>query len=353
MSDGALAGYRVLDLSDSIAGQFCCRMLADYGAEVILAEPPSGTQTRRMPPHRDDGGSVLFEHLNIGKHSVVIDSADTLTRLAAVSDVIVVPAGADRARLRAASPNAIIETVSPFGEDGPRAHWQGSEMIYQALSGMMIHNGRNEREPLFGVGNRASFCAGIAAYITVLAALMVRERTGVAQDIAVDIAHAAASMTYPFALQYSYNGSIEERGKRGQPLIEVKCADNWISIWIRIGQFPLLCETLGAPELITDPRFADEDIRKANFDTLIAEIQARVADRNASELVNMLAAKRLVAACCFRPSQLGPNAPHLQARNFWQQVPGAPGHLALGPQFIMSGTPRSIRGPAPALGQSA
>ncbi len=79
---GALTGFRVLDLSDSIAGQFCCRMLADYGAVVILAEQPDGTATRRMPPLRDDGGSVLFEHLNIGKRSVVIEGLDALVQLA-------------------------------------------------------------------------------------------------------------------------------------------------------------------------------------------------------------------------------------------------------------------------------
>ena len=68
----ALGGLRVLDLSDSIAGQFCCRMLSDYGAEVILVEPPQGTATRRMRPLRKSGESILFEHLNIGKRSVLL-----------------------------------------------------------------------------------------------------------------------------------------------------------------------------------------------------------------------------------------------------------------------------------------
>ena len=229
----ALGFVRVLDLSESIAGQFCCRMLADYGADVTLIEPPSGSITRRMGPFRPSsagGESLLFWHLNLGKGSVVIDQdvADgkrLLAELAAKADVIVVPAGADCAALRAAKADCIINTVSPFGEDGPYSHWRGTEMIYQAMSGMMIHNGRHDREPLYGVGDRASYCAGIAAYSTILAALMTRERSGIAQDVAVDIAHVAASMTYPFALQYAYNGTMEERGMRGQPLVEVKARD--------------------------------------------------------------------------------------------------------------------------------
>src|SRR5437016_11494079 len=85
-SPGALGFVRVLDLSESIAGQFCCRMLADYGAEVALLEPPQGSVTRTMGPFRDQGKaeSFLFEHLNAGKSSVVVDqtSADGKALLA-------------------------------------------------------------------------------------------------------------------------------------------------------------------------------------------------------------------------------------------------------------------------------
>ena len=281
-SPGALGFVRVLDLSESIAGQFCCRMLADYGADVTLVEPPRGSVTRAMGPFREQGNAelFLFEHLNVGKNSVVVDQASAegrslLNDLAKASDVVVVPAGFDRSSLRAANPKLIIATVSPFGEGTPKSHWRGTEMIYQAMSGMMIHNGRHDREPLYGIGNRASYCAGVAAYSSILSALMVRERTGVAQDVAIDIAHVAAAMTYPFALQYSYNGSFEERGMRGQPLIEVKCRDGWIAIWIRANHFPVVCEILGIPEMITDPRFAADADRKGNFQQFVAEVQKR------------------------------------------------------------------------------
>jgi crotonobetainyl-CoA:carnitine CoA-transferase CaiB-like acyl-CoA transferase len=335
-------------------------MLADYGADVTLVEPPSGSVTRKLGPFRDHTAeppeSLLFEHLNLGKSSVVVDQStatgrDLLRDLARAADVVVVPVDVDRAALRDASPNCIIATVSPFGEGTSKSHWRGTEMIYQAMSGMMIHNGRHDREPLYGVGNRASYCAGVAAYSSILAALMVRTRTGVAQEVAIDIAHVAASMTYPFALQHSYNGSFEERGMRGQPLIEVKCRDGWIAIWIRANHFPVVCDVLGMPEMVTDPRFAADADRKANFQQFVAEVQKRVADRIGTEIVKALQARRVVSACCFQPNQLGLETEHLKVRDFWHvmQTDAGP-RLALGPQFRMSLTPRRSPTPAPALG---
>ena len=183
---------------------------------------------------------------------------------------------------------------------------------------------------------------------------MTRERDGVSQDIAVDIAQTSSSMTYPFALQYSYNGSLEPRGGRGQPLVEVKCADGYMAIWIRPNQFENTCEVLGAPELITDKRFADPVDRKENFSQFIEEVQKRVSDKSATDVVSALQSRRVVAACCFMPNQLGPDAPHLKVRDFWQTIDTDDGpRLALGPQFRMSRTPRQPVAPAPRLGEMA
>jgi crotonobetainyl-CoA:carnitine CoA-transferase CaiB-like acyl-CoA transferase len=356
---GALAGLRVIDISENVAGQFCCRMLADYGADVMLVEPPGGSAIRAMPPFRTEAGaseSLMFYHNNLGKSSVVLDRSTVAGQkafedLVKVSDVIVVPADTDRKALRALNANLIICTISGFGEGTPRSHWRGSEMIYQAMSGMMTNNGRADRRPLYGVGQRASYCAGIASYINILSAVMLRNDGGPAQDVAIDIAHAAAAMTYPFTLQYTYNGTFENRGKRNTPLLEVQCADVWVTIWIRANHFPILCELLEAPELLTDPRFLTDNLRQDNLRELVAEVQKRVAHRKGAEVVNMLAARRMVVACSYRPSILGPDAPHLAARHYWETVAGESGRLTLGPQFRMSATPRRPLEPAPALKQ--
>lgn len=358
----ALELIRVLDISENVAGQYCCRMLADYGADVMLVEPPSGSAIRQMGPFRQAPGeaseSLLFHNLNLGKRSIVIDQTTAqgmrgLDDLIGLADIVVVPAGFDRKHARAVNPHCVIQTVSPFGEGAPAGDWRGSEMIYQAMSGMMTHNGRHDRKPLYGVGHRASYCAGIAAYTATLAALIVRERTGVAQDVAVDIAHTAASMTFPFALQYSYNGSFEERGRRADQLIEVKTRDCWIAIFIRAGMFVPMCEGLGASQLATDLRFEKDADRRENFQELVSEVQELVANRKGSEVVSGLQARRVVAACSFRPTQLGPDAEHLKVRNFWQTLDSSQGpKLALGPQFRMSLTPRRAPRAAPALNDS-
>ena len=133
---GALRDIRVLDLSDSIAGQFCCRMMADFGAQVTLVEPPAGSPTRAMlpfDPARDGVGSLLFFHLNLGKDSIVIDRGSeqgrmALLELARAADVIVVGLDADREALCQANPACVIALVSDFGDDGPYRRWRGSEM---------------------------------------------------------------------------------------------------------------------------------------------------------------------------------------------------------------------------------
>jgi len=359
----ALGFIRVLDLSENVAGQFCCRMLADHGADVTLVEPPAGSALRAEGPFREtaDGQreSLLFEHLNLGKKSVALDPETEdgmalFAELAAAADVIVAPAGFDKAALHRINPNCIVNIVSPFGDDGPKRHWRGAEIIYQAMSGMMNQNGRRDREPLYGVGQRASYCTGVAAYSAIVAALIHREATGETQDLAVDIAHTAASMMYPLALQYSYNGTFERRGSTGLPLIEVETANGWISIWIRADKFEATCRGLGMAEMITDPRFADPNDRKTNFGTFVEEVQKRVRELDGEELVRSLQSDHGVAAArCYRPSQLGPDARHLAERDYWKSIQTDDGErFVLGPQFRMSRTPARRPTPAPKLGQA-
>jgi len=115
----------------------------------------------------------------------------------------------------------------------------------------------------------------------------------------------------------------------------------------------MVCEILGMPEMITDPRFAADADRKANFQQFVAEVQKKVTNSVGTEIVNALQAKRVVAACCFQPNQLGPEVEHLKVRDFWYTIDTPAGRrLALGPQFRMSRTPRRVPTPAPALGES-
>jgi len=354
----ALEGFRVLDLSESVAGQFCCRMLADFGADVTLVEPPQGSSLRAMPPFdpQPNGlGSLLFFHLNLGKHSIGLDMQSRegwskLLELAASVDVIVVGPGLDRAALERASSNCVVALVSDFGDDGPYAHWRGSEMIFQALSGMMHVNGSGDRQPLYGVGHRASYAAGVGAYITILSALYARNRIGRGQQVAIDVAMNTSSMAPPSSLEFAYSGIKDPRGERRSPFLVVKCTDGWVSIWVHLHIWSAFCAELDLKEIEHDPRFAKGKERQDNWIAFTKVVQDKVRDWTTDELMERLLRGRVAAAKASSPSQLFHATPHLAERKYWESVETPSGRRPiLGAPFRMSKSPRHVRGAAPQL----
>ncbi len=355
---GALAGIRVLDVSDSVAGQFCGRMLADYGAEVVLVEPPCGTPIRRCGPFLADGSSTRFFHLNTGKSSITLDHAPPtgrvlLSELARNTDVIIARPQLDRLALSAANPNCVTALVSDFGEDGPLREWKGTEMIHQALSGAAHRNGTHGQLPLYGAADRAAHGAGVGACIAILAALYAREDSGRGQDVAVDIAQTTASMTNPFMTQYHYSGLVEPRGERRLPLVRVLCRDGWLGVWVHLHRWRPMCEGFGLPALADDSRFAEPATRLDNWPALNAILQEVAAREQADDLLRRLLERRVVAARAYRLTELANNCDHLTARGFFETVdmPDGPRPI-LGPQFRMSATPRRVKGGPPALGEA-
>lgn len=352
----ALAGIRVVDLSESIGGQYCGRLLADYGAEVMLVEPEGGSVIRRMPPFStrpETPGSLLFFHLNTGKRSVSADVATeagrrVLRRLLRSSDVVLLPADLEQVLAEDMPSRCITVTVSPFGSDGPLKDWKGPEIVLQALSGMMHNNGSYGREPLYGCAHRASFAAGIGAYIGVLAALYVRSSIGRGQWVAVDEAETAASMCFPYVLQHIYNGTVHGRHDQSIPAGQVKCRNGWVCIWIYNHRWDVVCRTLGLEHIREDERFADPLTRRKNWSALFEIIQAKVADQNAEELVACLQRAEVIAAKAYRPSELY-GSDHLAKRGYWETV-GPNERVILGPPFRLSKTPRRVRSAAPEIG---
>jgi crotonobetainyl-CoA:carnitine CoA-transferase CaiB-like acyl-CoA transferase len=353
LSGAAFAGLRVLDLSDSVAGQYCSRLLADFGADVTLVEPPEGSPVRRALPidPNDPSSSLLFFHLNMGKKSVVLeDDRRGLEPLITLADVVVVGPQTAHVWMEELNPRCIVALVSPFGVDGPYRSWKGSEMIYQALSGMMFHNGDTGREPLYGCGQRASYAAGVAAYISVITALLERERSGQGQSVAVDIVETGAGMCYPAVTQFLTNGSIEQRGDRRQPLGYVQCSDGWVAFWIHLHRWDAACHAIDAPELLSDPRFSQAADRQDNWAALVAEIQARVADWQADALVRRWQAARMVTARAYDLPSLIADCEHLKVRGYWESVDTEGGaRIIPGPPFRMSKTPRVVRKGPPKL----
>jgi crotonobetainyl-CoA:carnitine CoA-transferase CaiB-like acyl-CoA transferase len=350
---GALAGIRVLDLSDGIAGQFCTRMLADFGAEVLLAEPPAGSPMRRAAPLAPDGESLAFRHLNTGKASRIVECGADLLALAAGADAIVIGPETDRLALAAAAPDAVIALVSPFGTDGPWRDWAGCEMIYQAVAGLMHASGDGNREPLYGCGDRASHGAGAAACIAILAGLYARGRWGIGQAASVDIAAAAACMANPFVTQFLYNGLVEPRATRRQPLGLLRCADGWVGFWLHVHLYTPMMAALGLAAEAEDPRFKPAKSRLEHWDAFVALLQDTAAAETADAVLAKLQSARVVAARCYSLTQLRDDCPHLAERGFWESIdtPSGPRPI-LGPQFRLSATPRPPRTAPPPIGNA-
>ncbi len=354
---GALSGIQVLDISDSVAGQFCGRMLADYGSAVTLVEPPEGSRLRRSAPLHPDGSSLRFFHLNTGKASVTLNlgvasGAVLLADLVRGADVVIAGPGLDRAAMRAVNPRLVTALVSDFGDDGPLRHWTGTEMIHQALSGSTHRNGTHGELPLYGAADRAAYGAGVGAYIAVLAALYARESSDRGQDVAVDVAQTTAAMTNPFMTQYHYSGLVEPRGERRLPLIRVLCRDGWVGVWVHLHRWRTICAGFGLPELADDPRFADPSTRLDNWAALNATFQEVARQEAADDLLRRLLKAHVVAARAYRLAELWTDCAHLSDRGYWEQVetPTGPRPI-LGPQFRLSATPRQVPSAAPAIGE--
>jgi len=343
----ALADVRVLDLSESVAGQFAARLFADNGADVVLAEPPGGSALRRRGPFAEVGGerwSCLFWHLNLGKRAVAGGPTDDVVRaLAADADVVLVdPADTITPLLPAEGGPRVVCDVTGFGRSGVLAGWSGGELVHQALAGTMFENGRPDREPLYGVGHRASYAAGAIAYLQCVAVLLAG---GPRRRVDVSVAEVAASMSFCRATQYAYNGTIEGRDARTTPRAIVRCADGWVAVFIYDHRWRQSCAALGLDDLVDDPRFATEHDRLRNWDAFVAALEHDLRDRPVDQVLEAGQREKVVVAKAITPLELADD-PQLRFRGWWDRC--RDGELPrLGPMFGFSDTPQRDRGPAP------
>ncbi len=362
----ALGGLRVLDLSESVAGQFCSRLLADYGASVILVEPPSGSAIRALPPFRIKAGeivdSLLFWHLNTDKRSITLDwhqpsGHRILGMLARQADILITDRSLDREAFRAINPRLITCLVSDFGETGPRADWQGSELIHQALGGTMFTTGELGREPLYGMGHRTQYATGVTAYITILAALHARDSetldagpTRRGQDVEASVAEAVAAMGQAFATQYQYNGTYFQRERYPNVLRLIHCRDGWAVVFAN-ERWGAICAAFKREELATDPRFSTLVERQKHWREAVALLQESAQHLSVDEVVQEAQKNKAVISKVMNLPDVWEDE-HLRVRGFWERVktPHAD-RVVLGPVFRMSETPRQPLRPAPGLGQ--
>lgn len=325
---GALSDIVVLDRSGTIAGQFCGKLLAEFGAEVWLQLPEPTPDIARGGDGRL--AAAIDIHLNLRKRAGLPDTEP---------DVVLCAPDEPPEIVHETWPKALAVSITGFGRDGPRAGWRAPEIVLQAASGMMNSNGIRGREPLYGVSNRASFAAGQAAYIQTLVSLRARAAMGQGDVIRIDAAETAAAMAFPYVLQSIYNGTDRRRGDQDIPAGEVLCRGSWVCLWVYSNRFAALCQALGLDHCMEDPRFAEVPERSKNWGAFFELVQGQVQERDPDEFVAELQAMNVIAARAFRISELR-QSKHLQQRGYWRRITIHGREYALpGPPWGMSLTP--------------
>ena len=297
-SHGPLAGIKVLELAQIMAGPTCGMMLADMGADVIKIEKiPGGDDSRSYREPRVNGVSAPFLVLNRNKRGLALDlkhpkGVEVLKRLVVQSDVLtenyrmgtMEKLCIGYADLKKIHPGLIYATVSGYGRTGPLAEKPGFDLIAQGFSGLMSITGHPGQAPAKTGNSVADINAGILACVGILAALIHKMKTGEGQLIETSLMEAAMQQTYWQAAMFFATGVSAGPLGSAHPLTApyqaFKTQDGYVNIgganqpnWERIA------DTLGHPEWKTDPRFETNTQRLAHQDALTQAIESVLTQR--------------------------------------------------------------------------
>lgn len=286
-----LSSLRVLDLTWVLGGPFASQVLAELGAEIIKIESPSGDQSRAYPPYYFEGDSAFFLSINRGKKSVVINLKSAQGRevfydLVRESDVVMygfapnVPArlGIDFAALEKVNPRIVVGQLIGLHDEPPYATQPSFDTIAQALGGIMSITGEPAGKPNRVGYQVADLAAGLYLANGVLAGVIHALKTGSGKKIQVSLLDCQLAMLTWQAQNYFVSGEVPQatgtRHATLAPSEAFRCADEkFIAISASTEQFwQPLCKAIGAPELATDARFIDGELRIKNVAALAEEL---------------------------------------------------------------------------------
>jgi crotonobetainyl-CoA:carnitine CoA-transferase CaiB-like acyl-CoA transferase len=368
---GPLAGMRVLELAQIMAGPTCGMMLADMGADVIKVEKlPGGDDARGYREPRVNGVSAPFMILNRNKRGIALNlkhpkGREVLLTMVKEADVLtenyrrgtLERLGLGYDTLKEINPGLIYCSVSGYGRDGPYADKGGFDLIAQGFSGLMSVTGEPGRPPAKTGNSIADINAGILAVTGILAAYAHKLKTGQGQVVETSLMEAALQQTYWHAAIYFATG--DSSGPTGSahllaaPYQAFQASDGWINIgganqanWERIA------DVLGHPEWRDDPRFRDNSARMANLSALTDAMAEVLRTRTREEWTAAFDAAGVPVGPVHTIAE-ALNHPQVQARGMVVEVehPQAGKTKALGCPLHFSATPTSVRRHAPMLGE--
>ena len=376
-----LAGLRIIDFTNAVAGPIATFILSDLGAEVIKVEAPNGRPFRAAgTAPRMDGTDersydriMLLNELNRGKRSVVIDVAQPAGRalfleLAATADAVVQNfsprvmgnLGLSYEQLRAARPDIILVSMPAFGLDGPFRDRISYGPGVDAMSGLSHLTGYADGPPM-KPGN--FFCdqnAGVHAAFATLAAIRHRRRTGPGQHVELAMIEGEFQVVGDACIDFAMNGRERMRTGNDHPwmaphgVFPCRGDDRWVAIAVEDdAQWQALCGVIRQPDLASDPRFARAPERHVNRALLAEPIETWTRARDHYEAQFILQQAGVPAAAALDVAELLGD-PHVTARHGFEYV-DTPG---VGPTpyprvaFTLSATPAPVERPGPAFGEA-
>jgi crotonobetainyl-CoA:carnitine CoA-transferase CaiB-like acyl-CoA transferase len=338
LKHGPLEGCRVIELGSTVAGPFCGRLLADFGAEVIKVEPPSGDPVRTMGK-RSKGRSLYAASILRNKHLISVDlrtpsGQAVIKRLVAESDILVEnfrPGkleewGMGYESLSEINPGIIVVRISGYGQTGPYKERPGYGVTSEAVGGLREVTGDADRPPTrVGISLTDSITGLYGAFGAVMA-MYSRERTGKGQVVDAALYEGAFSFMEPHVPAFAALGAVATRtGSRlpdNTPNNLYPTGDGQF-IHITAGNqatFIRLAACMGMPELVEDARYAAPTDRSTHEDELDAAIGDWTAEHSLAELEQLLEAGEVPAARIYTMKDIFDDV-HYQSRDMLLQLP--------------------------------
>ena len=371
MKQAPLDGLKVIDLSRVLAGPLCAMLLGDLGADVIKVERPGrGDDTREWGPPFAGGESAYYLHVNRNKRSLTLDLNDDvgksiLANLITSSDVVLenfkqgtLPKwGFDESWFQEHAPHVVRCTISGYGSTGPGAGTPGYDFIAQAESGLMAISGEPDGEPMkLGVAI-VDYTAGLMATISILAALQSREQTGLGQTTEVTLHDTSLQMLAAIASNHLISGKPAARYGNGHPnLVPYRtfaASDGNFALGIgNDSLFRAMSDIVGHPEWADDPRFARNQDRVINRETIEGSVGEIMVSRPKAQWISVLRAAGIPCGPV-RSVEEALSDPLAVAREVVTEIdhPTIGTMSTLGLSLQLNDTPAEIRRPPPLLGE--
>ena len=367
---GPLAGLKVLEMGQLIAGPFAAKTLADFGAEVVKIEPPGSGDPLRQWRLLHNGTSVWWQVQSRNKKSVALDlkqpeAREIVKRLAAECDVLienfkpgVMEAwGLSYEALSALNPKLIMLRISGYGQTGPYKDRPGFGVVAEAMGGLRYLTGEPGRVPVRVGVSIGDTLASLHGVIGILMALHHRHTSGKGQVVDVALYEAVFNCMESLLPEYSAFGTVREAAGSALPGIAPSnaypCTDGWVLVAGNGDSiFTRLMRTIGRSDWADDPTLVGNAARVKRVDEIDAAIGAWTQTRTVTEVLSALNAAQVPAGRLYTARDIAED-PHYRARGMVETVTSADGLTVDVPGIVpkLSATPGRITRRAPTLGE--